>query len=148
MIMAQMRDGFPTTIAFATAGAGIVFKVKTIKPGGYVGGGGNSVTTMSNTRFRTQMPKRLVTVQDIEINASYDVTQHSTIVGLMQVNQKITVTFEDLDKVEYYGWLDEFTFVEMKEGEQPVANVKICVSNLNTTTSTWVEVGPTFVAHP
>lgn len=145
--MAQMRDGFPTTIALATAGASILFKVKTVKPGGYVGGGGISMTTMSNTRYRTQMPKRLVTVQDIEVNASYDVTQHSTIVGLMQVNQKITLTFEDLDKVEYYGWIDEFVLVEMKEGEQPLANVKMCVSNLNTTTSTWVETGPLFVAH-
>lgn len=145
---AQMRDGFPTTIAFATAGAGILFKVKTIKPGGYVGGGGISMTTMQNTRYRTQMPKRLVTINDIEINASYEVGQYATIVSLMQVNQKVTMTFEDLDKVEYYGWIDEFVLVEHKEGEQPVANVKVCVSNLNTTTSTWVETGPLFTAHP
>lgn len=139
--MAVLKDGHSTIITLGTTGA-VKFYEKTVKPPGLQGGGGNSATTMRNTRWRTQFPKKLLTATEIDITASYDVEVFDDIPPELQKNQLITVTFENGDKVKFYGWLEEFVPNEHKEGEQPTANVKILVSNIHSTTG--VETGPVY----
>lgn len=141
--MGVLRDGHPTKITMGTP-ASAKFYFKTVTPPGWSGGGGNSSTHMGNVRYRTQKPKKLLTINDIEGTCSYEVVALDTIDDALQLNQLFTVEFEDGDKIKVWGWLEEFVPQENKEGDQPTAKVKIMISNEN---ASGVETGPVYEAH-
>jgi hypothetical protein len=139
---ARLDDGFKTLVTFANFPS-VKFWTKTVKPPGMSGGGANETTTMHNTTWRTNAPKKLKTMTDSTQTAAYDPQVYQDIPSMINTNQLITITFSDGSQVKFWGWLDEFEPNEIKEGEQPTADVKIIPSNQN---SSGVETAPVYVA--
>ena len=140
----RIDDGFSTIIGFSLNGA-VKFYEKEVTPPGIDGGGANQTTTMRNIYWRTNAPKKLVTLTEADATCAYDPTVFSQILAMVNVNQYITVTYPDLTTVGFWGWINEFKPNQIKEGEQPTANVKIIPSNFN---ASLVETAPTVVAGP
>ena len=145
--MARIDDGHGTTVAFGSqpsgTGPGITFWEKEVTPPGMDGGGENDITTMRNTTYRTRAPKQLVTMTEMSLSVSYDADFYDDILGMINVNQLITITFPDTSTVAFYGWLDKFVPGNMVEGEQPTADVTIVPSNQNVA---GVETAPVYTA--
>ena len=128
--MPRLDEGHQTLIELGTSGA-VKFYQKTVKPPGASGGGAVDTLTMLNTRFRTQWPKKLLTISDCDLNAAYDPAIFTDVLTMIQVNQLLTITFADLTTLEWYGWLEEFEPSEISEGEQPTASIKLMASMQN-----------------
>lgn len=142
--MAYLTDGFKTIIAF-TALPGILFKEKEVQPPDADGGGEVDTTTMRNTKYRTRQPKHLITMGDITLHVQYDSSVYSLaqlINGLLNVNNTIVITFPDTHTLTVWGWVDKFTPASLKEGDFPMAEVKIHCSNQD---NAGVEQAPAYV---
>lgn len=139
--MAILQDGFKTIITLAQGT--LDFEEVDVTPPGIQGGGANESTNMRNTAWRTKNPKKLKTLTDASLNVHYDPELLSTIVAQINVNQKITVTFPDDSKLEFWGWLDQFTPQALAEGAKPTASITIIPSNQ---TDAGAEFAPTYVA--
>jgi len=124
----RLDDGHPTTIAFAENGAVKLWE-KTVTPPGIDGGGENDTTTMRNSAWRTKAPKKLKTLTESSLTCAYDPAVYDQIMLMINVNQEITVTFEDGDTLVFWGWINSFQPNETVEGEQPEAEVQIIPSN-------------------
>ena len=142
--MARIDDGHSTIVTFAEDGAIALFE-KEVTPPGVDGGGANPTTTMRNTVWRTNAPKKLKTLTDAALTVAYDPAVIDSIVAMCQINQLITVTYPDLSTLAFWGWLDTFTPNANVEGEQPTAEVNIIPSNMN---GSLVETAPVFTAAP
>lgn len=134
-----LGDGFKTTISFAS-NPSVKFFEKDVTPPGISGGGANDTTTMRNTAWRTKQPKKLKTLSTAQAMCAYDPDVYTDIVSMINVNQLITITFPDNSTLAFWGWVDEFTPEQIKEGDQPTATVKIECSNQN---DAGAEVAPT-----
>jgi hypothetical protein len=143
--MARIDDGHGTTISFASqpsgTGPGITFWEKEITPPGMDGGGENDTTTLRNTLYRTKAPKKLITATEMTCTVSYDSAFYEDILGMILVNQLITITFPDDSTVAFWGWLDKFIPGTIAEGSQPTAEVTIIPSNQN---GSGVETDPVY----
>jgi hypothetical protein len=137
--MARIDDGFATLITL-TAGAVSIWE-KTVTPPSADGGGPNDTTTMRNIRYRTKAPKKLLTLGSATFTAAYDPIFYTQVVGQMQVNQLIIITFPDGHTLSFWGWLDKIAPNEIKEGDQPTAACTIECSNQN---NAGVEVAPAY----
>src|SRR5690606_20597699 len=104
--MPRLDDGFSTIISFANFPS-VKFWEKAVTPPGLSGGGANDTTTMRNTEWRTQAPKKLKTMTESSITVAYDPQVYQDTPNMIQVNQPITVTFPDGSSVTFWGWLDE-----------------------------------------
>lgn len=140
----RIDDGFSTILDFSLAPT-VKFWEKTVTPPGVQGGGANNITTMRNTRYRTQAPKKLVTLSEMTETVAYDPAVLDDIMDMIQVNQELTLTHPDGSTWVFWGWLDEFTPGENTEGEQPTATVKIIPSNMD---DTLAEIAPVYAAAP
>ncbi len=128
--MARLDDGHSTLLTFA-ANSSVKFYEKTVTPPGIKGGGPNDTTTMHNVDWRTHAPKKLKTLSEGSASVAYDTAVYTQILAMINVNQLITIHFPDGSTYAFWGWVDEFTPGAIKEGEQPVAEVKIQPSNQN-----------------
>lgn len=137
--MGRMDDGYQTLISIG----GTNFWEKSVTPPSIEGGGEVDTTTMHNVTWRTKNPKKLKTMGECSFTAAYDPAVYDSIVGLINSNQLITVTFPDGSTVAFWGWLDSFTPGESVEGEQPTADCTIICSNQNADGD---EVTPVFTA--
>lgn len=126
----RLDDGFSTLVSFSLAPS-VRFWEKEVTPPGVSAGGANDTTTMRNTRWRTKAPKKLVSLDDMELVVAYDPSCYDDVVDMMGINQLITVTFSDGSTLEFWGWLDEFKPGSITEGEQPTATITIICSNEN-----------------
>jgi len=140
--MAVINDGHPTRLTFALFPS-VSFCEKAVTPPGIEGGGANDITTMKNTVWRTMSPKKLKSLTEASMTASYDPVVYDDIVAMINTNQVITVTFADGSKIDFFGWLDTFVPGEAVEGEQPTATLTIIPSNQD---ALGAEVGPTYTA--
>lgn len=131
--MSRLDDGHPTTIEFAAedSAVGIKFWEKEVTPPGMEGGGPNDTTTMRNSTYRTQSPKKLITMTDATLKVSYDAAISDQIVAIINVNNLITITYPDDAELAFWGWLNTWTPDALIEGEQPTATVTIHTSNQN-----------------
>ena len=127
--MARLDDGHSTTLTFAEGP--YTFYEKEVTPPGIDGGGPNNTTTMLNTVYRTKKPKKLKTLTNMSLTVAYDPIFYTDIIGDINVNQLITITFPDDSTLAVYGWIDKFTPATIVEGEQPTAEVVIECSNEN-----------------
>jgi len=145
--MSFLEDGHSTLIGMELL-PGVLFCEKRVTPPGLDGGGANDVTTMKNETWRTMAPKKLITMTNGGAKVAYDpaVYSLSQIQAVINVNQKLTVTFPDLSKVEFFGWLNKFEPDEVVEGEQPEADVEFIPSNRDSNTGD--EAGPTYIPAP
>lgn len=128
--MARLDDGHSTFLTFAE-NSSVKFYEKTVTPPGIKGGGPNDTTTMHNETWRTHAPKKLKTLSEGGASVAYDTAVYTQILAMINVNQLITIHFPDGSTYAFWGWIDEFTPGAIKEGEQPVAEVKMQPSNQN-----------------
>lgn len=142
--MARIDDGHKTLITFAET-ANVKFYEKSVTPPSMSAGGANDTTTMHNDRWRTNAPKKLITMGDMSVTAAYDPAVLTQIKDMLGKNQEITVTHPDGSTWKFWGWVDEFTPGANSEGSQPTAEVKIICSNQD---DLGVETEPTYTAAP
>jgi len=140
---ARIDDGHSTTIAFSASASGIELYMseKEVTPPGMSMGGENDTTTMRNTTWRTKAPKQLKTLTPCTVSVAFDPEIYDEMADLSGTNQLITITFPDDSTLAFWGWIDEFTFGNIVEGEQPTADVTIIPSNQN---GSQVETAPVY----
>lgn len=144
MTVAVLTDGFSTIFTLQQPASNAIKLVeRTVKPVGMTGGGPINRTGMRNTAVRTKSPKTLYEVPDITTTCEYDPAVIDQLQDVLQVNQKITITYPDGSTVEFWGWLESFDPSEHQEGTQPTATVTFIVSNLN---ASGVETPPVYAA--
>ena len=143
--MSRIDDGHPTRVTFSINASDIVLLVweKEVTPPGIEGGGANDTTTMRNEVWRTRAPKKLKTLTDGSLVAAYDPLVFNEIVGMINVNQQILVTYPDGTGVTFWGWINSFTPNNIVEGEQPTADLVLMPSNQN---QSGVETAPVAAA--
>lgn len=136
----KMPDGYSTRIALANKPA-INFWEKTAKASGVDTGDPIKQSTMLNNRWHTYAARSLVNVTPTTLTAAYDPDVISDILGQLGVNQSITVHFPDGSQWSFWGFVRNFEPQELKEGEQPEAQVELVPTN---TDNSGVESGPLF----
>jgi len=146
--MTRLTDGFPTTVTFYdddSLGSPIAvqFWEKTVKPGGYSGGGPNNTTTMRNISRRTKQPKKLVDTKPLQLKCAYDPQIVDSIESLINVLKWVVVDYPDGSSVGNWGWLDDVDFDDITEGSQPECTIMVEISNQDADS---VEVGPVYIA--
>ncbi len=139
--MSRLDDGFSTTFEFEN-NPGVKLWEKDVTPPGISGGGPTPTTTMRNVRYRTFSPKGLKTLTPASFTGAYDTAVFVQLNSMINVNQRITITFGDGSKLIFWGWLDDFKPNRIVEGEQPTAEVTVQPSNQNTSN---VEVAPVYI---
>jgi hypothetical protein len=143
-----LPDGYSARFTFDDFPAIELF-MKQPTPIGFEGGGANPQSTMENVKFRTQRPKKLITVTGSSITCAYDPKFLDTLIttngGMLLHNQLCHVEYGDGSKHNFWGWLESFKPGALQEGQQPEATVMVEVSNLNVS---GVETGPTYTAPP
>jgi len=148
--MTIMTDGYQTTIAFTSAQMDSqdflleVMEEKEVTPPGVEGGGANDATTMRNVTWRTMAPKMLKTLTQAPIVVAYDPEVYNEMVAMINDNQQITVTFPDLSRLVFWGWINSFTPNANVEGEQPTANLLIIPSNMDGDNNN-AEIAPDYI---
>ncbi len=143
--MSRIDDGHSTTIEFSASASGITafMSEKEVTPPGMSMGGENDTTTMRNTAWRTKAPKQLKTLTPCTFSIAYDPAIYEQLLDLLGVNQLITITFPDDSTLDFWAWLDDVSFGNIVEGEQPTADVTIIPSNQN---GSQVETAPEYSA--
>ena len=142
--MSVLNEGHPTTISFSEdSGLTLELYEKEVTPPSLDGGGPNDTTTMRNATYRTKQPKVLVTLGQASFTAAYDPACYGDLIGILNDNQLITITFSNGDTLAFWGWLDKFTPGRITEGAQPTAECVIECSNQN---GSGVETAPVYDA--
>lgn len=142
--MSMIQDGFPTTMQFSSStSAQLYFEETEVTPPGISAGGENDTTTMRNTAYRTKYPKQLKTLTNSSLVAKYDAAIYDEVLGMIGVNQQITITFPDTATYVFWGWIDEFTPNSITEGAMATANITVIASNQN---GSDVETAPVYTA--
>ena len=143
--MSWLDDGFSTTVYFANQPSGVTFylKEKEVTPPGIDWGGANDTTTMRNTAWRTNAPKKLKSLTEFNMSCKYDPQIFSQILTMGGTITIIVITFPDNSTYRFYGWIDKVTPDSIVEGEMAMANVVVIPSNQ---TAADVEVAPVWQA--
>jgi hypothetical protein len=128
----RIDDGFSTIIEFpGFFGDDPVTKLyeKEVTPPSLSGGGPVDVTTMRNIALRTQSPKKLKSVGNMQATVAYCSDALESLNGYLGIIGEIHVIFPDGAKIVFWGWMDSFTPASMQEGVQPTAVVVFIASN-------------------
>lgn len=143
-----LHDGFQTWIGFPDLAPNIalVMKEREVQPPDMDGGGEIETSTMRNTRWRTKAPKSLITLGDVTLQVQYDPSLYNDILALINVNTRVEIKFPDTSTLTFYGWVDKFTPPSHKEGEFPVAEIKVHCSNVHA--GTGAEQAPVYAIAP
>jgi len=141
----RIDDGFSTTITFSagTSGVTLLLWEKEVTPPGASMGGGNDVTTMRNTAWRTISPKHLMTLTECSCVVAYNPEVYDEIIAMLGTNQSIIITFPDDSTLTWWGFIDSFTPGAIVEGEQPTADLAMVPTNQN---GSQVETAPVYAA--
>ena len=124
----RIDDGHATLITLQNLPTVKIYE-KEVTPPGYNGGGPVDITTMRNTEWRTQSPKKLKTATGISMTVAYASEVLPLIKAQINVNQQVTVQYPDGSTIVIWGWINEFTPSTHVEGEQPTASMTIEASN-------------------
>lgn len=141
----RLHDGWQTLVAFK-ARLTLAFWVTQVDPPGLEGDSPKELGTMHNTRWRTMMPRRLITMTPFSITVMWDPVLYSTIVAAVNVVDTITIFFPDLSSVCFYGFLKSFKPDALEEGKLPTAKLEIVPTN--TDPSDCSEAAPVYTAGP
>lgn len=129
----KLKDGFSTKISFS-ANLTIEFWEKSVTPPGLDGGDAIEQTTMFNATYRTFAARQLKTMTEVKVKAAYNPKLYTSILALINVETSVTVHFPDGSTLVFYGFLKEFMPGELKEGEQPEADITVVCTNADPTT--------------
>jgi hypothetical protein len=129
--MPFLTDGYQTLIEVPgiVGQPVLLFREREVQPPDLDGGGPIETTTMRNTRFRTKQPKHLITTGDITTHVQYAPQVYDDVLRSLQIVGKITIRFPDGYITVFIGWLEKFTPTSLKEGDFPLAEMKLCVGN-------------------
>jgi hypothetical protein len=146
--MALYTDGYQTLIHIWNFPnlddiTDLVLAEKTVTPIGLDAGGPIDQTTMRNVSMRTNMPKKLVTLDPMTVTAAYDPRVYPNFFAILRKNRLIQVQFPDRNFVRFWGYVDKFKPAALKEGEQPTAEITFQPTNLDRTGK---ESPPSFTA--
>lgn len=142
-----MPDGFQSLIVFKNA-SGVALWPQQIKFAGIDGGDKINTTTMFNSKWRTFAARKLQTLEDVTFKAAIDPdilnpNAANNIMGVINDDtETITEFWPDGSTRCYYGYLQKMTNPEMKEGEFPIFDFTIVVTNYDKVNQ--VEAGPVF----
>lgn len=142
-----MPDGFATMITLGLNPTA-KFWEKTVTPPGLDGGDAVETTTMHSAGWRTFAARNLKTLTDLVTTAAYDpdVFSDDEVVGAINREDTITVTFPDGSTLAFFGYLRLFEPQEMNEGDQPEAQITITPTNWDHVN--FVEAGPVMTEVP
>lgn len=129
----KLDDGHSTLVTIGSD-PDCSFWEKTVTPPGLDGGDPVETTTMHNDVWRTMAPRKLKTLTDLTTTAAYDPVIYTQLVGRINEETTITVTFPDGSTLAFYGYLRSFIPDEVSEGEQPTATATITPTNQDPTT--------------
>jgi hypothetical protein len=121
----HLRDGQSTFVAIDLAET-ISFWEITVKPPAMDLGDPVDQTTMWNSARRTQAPRNLYSLGNVEIECAYNPKVYDEILALIGIVRAISVEFSNHDQVTDWGWLNTFDPQPAAEGEMPRATVTIC----------------------
>ena len=120
-----------------------VFYTQSIKPGKTMGVK-ISQSTMLNLTVKTNLPGKLIEHDDVTVTATYDPTLKSQIIStLMQQNGSCTQYWPDGTYEDFYGFMYEADWAELKIDELPLVTFKIAYSNWDPANN--IEVAPVLV---
>ncbi len=136
------KNGFSSTISFATPYGDLEMWEKAVTPGGYDNGEPIDTSTMHNSSKRTKAPRALTEITNIMGRVAYDpqvITRINTICGL-----ETTVTVHNFDgsTYAYFGYLKSWKPSASEEGKQPEADIEIVVTNVDPSSGS--EFGPVY----
>lgn len=134
-----LEDGFSTKITLGTLTT-ISFWEKTVRPPGMDGGDPIPQTTMHNALYRTFSARALKSLTMVTCTAAYDPTVYTDIIANINFECVITVRFADGSTLCFYGYLQKFEPQDVKEGEQPEAQITLVPTNWDPTNH--VEAAP------
>lgn len=120
----RLDDGFSTIITLENIPTVKLYE-REVTPPGFSAGGPIETTTMRNTAWRTNAPKKLKTLAPVSATVAFATEAIPIVQGQIGVNQLVTLTFPDGSTIEFYGWLEEFTLGAFTEGEQPTATITV-----------------------
>lgn len=141
----RLRDGHASTIAFAAAPA-VSFWEKSTKPPGVDGGDPIDTLTHFNTVWRPKRPRSLKSLSDVTVTAAYDPAVMTQIIGLVNVENAITIEWHDGSTVAFWGYLRTVEFSELTEGAQPELTATITPTNVDPSDGS--EAGPVITSVP
>jgi len=124
----KLKDGFPTTIAFA-ANSTVSFWEKEVTPPGLDGGEKVPQSTMLNTALRTFASRGLYELSDVSVKAAYDPNVYNQIISLINTEGSITIKWKDGSTIDFFGYLQKFTPDNVVDGTQPEASITIVCTN-------------------
>ena len=125
-----LRDGFATFITFADSDTIGLWELETTPPG-KDGGDPIDTTTFHNVSRRTKYPRSLIEDTEGSFNCAYDPNVETAIEANVNVNQEITVTFNDGSTKAFWGFLKAFNPQSHVEGEMPQASVEFVCTNMD-----------------
>lgn len=128
--MGRLSDGFKTIVTLSNVPTVKIYETDVTPPGADAGGR-NDQTSMRNTSLRTAKPKKLKSITAISFAGAIDEESYSVLIGQVGLNQQVTVTLPSTRTIVVYGWVDKFTPTGHKEGDRPIYNFTIEVSNLD-----------------
>lgn len=121
----RMDDGFATFITLSLDPT-IKLWEKDVTPPGITAGGPIETTTMRNTAWRTNAPRKLKTLSQVTATVAYATDAiEPLIANQIGKNQLVMVTFPDESNFQFWGWVEEFTPATHTDGEQPTANLVV-----------------------
>lgn len=162
-----LPDGFSSliTINYPTSPITLFLREKELQPFSLDLGGPIDTSTMQNQMMRTQAAKSLVTTGEVTLSCQYDPgiylqlltrvierggnnnPQNNIPLGFrprLGATALMSWYFPDGSRIDFYAWVEKMTPPVHKEGDMPLMEVKICLSNRNITTSVAPEYVPVF----
>lgn len=103
-------------------------------------------TTQWNDRFHTVRAGKLIRVKDISGQAAYDPDCMNDLINMTgdDLNSAVTIHLPRTgSSYSYWAWLKDIEFQELREGQFPMVNYTITISNYNTNNAQ--EEGPRVV---
>lgn len=131
----KLTDGYQTLITFADKPT-ISFWEKTVQPPGFDGGAAVDNTTMHNETVRTFAPRNLITMTDCAATCAYDAIVLPQILGLINAEDDVTITFPSGDTWAFFGFCRSFEPQDHEDGSQPEANIVVVCTNTDPTDGT------------
>ncbi len=137
----KLGDGYRTTFAFSSNPAVQVWEKEPKMPGADAKEAIDT-TTMLNNRYRTMQPRQLITLTESNLKAAYDPDCIVYFYAEIGFPQSATVHMPTNDQLSFFGFIQSFEPEPFKEGEMPMAEIKVTPTNWDFVN--FVEAGPLY----
>lgn len=135
----RLDEGYQALITVGTL-PGIDLWEKDVGVPGIDGGDPIDTTTQHNSIYNTKSPRVLKELTPFTVVCAYDPCVFTDILGLVNGNDSITITFPDTTTLAFWGYIRSAEFAPMVIGEQPEVTITIVPTNYDP--NNCVEAGP------